>query len=297
MHLYSQKSSSSTTQQHLSEVCSPADSTTLGSTCSTIRSFGPTVVAIGKFDGMHLGHFELIDRVKKEAREHGWQAGLVTFDRHPNEVLKELNHAYLSSPSERKEICRQAGLDFVLLLECTLDLFATEARDFASTLIRALGSRVIVVGANFRFGKGARGDTRLLRNVARQHGAEVVVMDLKKSCNAVVSSTNIRDALAAGQIEKAVRLLGRPLSRGGTLAHQTSSGLIVHIEPNIALPRLGKYQALLHCREMRISAVAVLEPPIHKEHCDRIHLHQLDRSCRDLRAGEACELVLLRELR
>ena len=157
-----------------------------------VRGGGPSVVAIGKFDGVHLGHRRLLGRALAEAQRRDVQAGVVTFDAHPREVLQRARHSYLSTPADRLKLFADAGMDFALLLKATRDFFAMDAEAFVSGLIDALQCRAIVVGANFRFGRSAAGDTTTLARLSNMYGAEAIVLDLLTGLGQPVSSTRIR---------------------------------------------------------------------------------------------------------
>ena len=206
-----------------------------------VRGRGPSVVAIGKFDGVHLGHRRLLGRALAEAQRRDVQAGVVTFDAHPREVLQRVPHDYLSTPADRLELFADVGMDFALLLKATRDLFAMDAEAFVSGLIDALQCRAIVVGANFRFGRSAAGDTTTLARLSSMHGAEAIVLDLLAGLRQPVSSTRIRQELEAGDVELAAQLLGRPISVCGKLRVEAPRRWLVEVQPRLALPAPGAY--------------------------------------------------------
>ena len=204
---------------------------------------GPSAVAIGKFDGVHRGHRALLTRLKVEARRLGCQAGVVTFDAPPLEVLHRVQAARLTTLSDRRALCAELGLDFLLALRSTPELFATEADEFVEALIAALNARIIVVGADFRFGRAARGNVETLRSVASRFGVEVIGVGLHEQAGRRVSSTRIREVLAAGDVEGAAELLGRPYSLTSRAYSCTAVSLSVHIEDHTAMPAPGVYLA------------------------------------------------------
>ncbi len=204
-----------------------------------VRGGGPSVVAIGKFDGVHLGHRRLLGRALAEAQQRDVQAGVVTFDTHPLEVLQRVPHSYLSTPADRLKLFADAGMGLVLLLKATRDFFAMDAEAFVSGLIGALQCRAIVVGANFRFGRRATGDTTTLARLSSMYGADVIVLDLLAGLGQPVSSTRIRQELEAGEVELAVRLLGRPISVCGKLRVEAPRRWLVEVQHRLALPAPG----------------------------------------------------------
>ena len=163
----------------------------------TPRSARPTVIAIGKFDGIHRGHQALLSRVVVEARHRGMMAGVVTFDAHPRQVLFGERHDAISSLTDRRGLLRDIGLDFQFQLHACAPLFALEAEDFARQLIDALQCRVIFMGSDFRFGRRAAGDKATFARL----GVAAVPVDPIVTTGSKVSSTRVRDVLRAGEIE------------------------------------------------------------------------------------------------
>ena len=172
---------------------------------------GPTAVTVGVFDGVHRGHQALLARVAAAAAARGVPACVVTFDRHPVEVLRPGSHPRrLTTLRRRVALLGRHGMRLVLVLPFTAELSRVPAERFATeVLFDALGARAVVVGENFRFGHRAAGDPALLAKLARPRGAEVVVVPLQPAGGEPVSSTRIRAALAAGEVAAAARLLGR----------------------------------------------------------------------------------------
>jgi riboflavin kinase/FMN adenylyltransferase len=212
---------------------------------------GPTAVTIGVFDGVHRGHRALLERVAREAAARGIAAGAITFDRHPVRVLRPGSHPrMLCTLSERVELLGEAGMDFVLVLPFTPRLSRMRAEEFAvKVLLEEVSARVIVVGANFRFGHRAAGDAELLTRLARPRGVDVEAVPLDAEGGEVISSTRIRAALAEGDVATAARLLGRPFAvtghvvvgdrRGRSLLGVPTANL--RVPARLALPAKGIY--------------------------------------------------------
>jgi riboflavin kinase / FMN adenylyltransferase len=196
---------------------------------------GECVAAIGSFDGVHRGHRRVLETALAEQQV----VTVVTFWPHPRLVLG--NRVELVSTLERRlELLADAGVEQVLLLEFTPELAALEPTDFAESILRRLGAEVIVVGENFRFGRGAAGDTALLREL----GFDVRNVPLLPG----VSSTEIRRLLRDGDVVAAAMLLGRPPEvegtvvlgdqRGGTLGYPTAN---LDAPPELLVPAYGIY--------------------------------------------------------
>jgi FAD synthase len=209
---------------------------------AAVRRRGPSVVAIGKFDGVHRGHRELLSGTRAEAERRGLQAGVVTFDRHPGEVLRGARHRYLSTVEERAELLAEAGIDFVLLLRTSPELLSQAPEDFVGDLSAALDCRTIVVGADFRFGRGATGDVAMLAELAQSRGIQTIAVSLAAGLGDVVSSTRIREELGSGRVDRAAALLGRPFSVPGVLHATAGRQWMVTISPRLMLPAAGSYR-------------------------------------------------------
>jgi riboflavin kinase/FMN adenylyltransferase len=193
------------------------------------------VAAIGSFDGVHRGH----RRVLETARAAGRPLTVVTFWPHPRLVLG--NRVVLLSTLERRiELLEDEGIDEVLIVEFTPELAAREPAEFADSVLRQIGAKVIVVGESFRFGRAAAGDPALLREL----GFDVRTVATLEG----VSSTNVRSLLREGDVESAARLLGRPPElegtvvlgdqRGGTLGYPTAN---LSVPTDLLVPAYGIY--------------------------------------------------------
>lgn len=195
----------------------------------------PRAVAIGSFDGVHLGHRAVIDAV----RSTGLEPTVITFDPHPRIALG--NKVELLTTLERRlELLEEAGVGDVLVAAFTTDLQQLTPEDFAERYLRAAGVEAVCAGADFRFGVRRSGDLATLEGL----GFDVVVVpDLPG-----VSSTAIRAALAEGDVRSAAAMLGRPFEldgvvvagdqRGGTLGYPTAN---LRLEPDLACPQYGIY--------------------------------------------------------
>jgi riboflavin kinase/FMN adenylyltransferase len=197
----------------------------------------PRAVALGTFDGVHLGHRRVLEAALSASP--GLTATVVTFWPHPRIVLG--NEVGLLTTLERRlELLAEAGADEVLVVEFTPEVAQLEPEAFAEEFLRPIGTELVVAGADFRFGRGRSGDLRMLE----QSGFSVDAVELVPG----VSSTAIRELLRDGSIKAGARLLDRPAevegtvvsgdARGGTLGYPTAN---LRVEPDLLVPAYGIY--------------------------------------------------------
>lgn len=213
-------------------------------------------VTIGAYDGVHLGHRAVIDRVKAIAAERGLASAVVTFDRHPASVVRpESAPALLCDLDQKLELLESTGIDIAIVITFDADRAAETAEDFVqSVLVDCLGARAIVVGADFHFGRGRAGNVALLEQLGPVAGFDVLGMELVDVTGAPavegerVSSTAIRRALAEGDLSTATAMLGRHHEVRGVVAHGDARGrelgfptANVSVPDNILLPADGIY--------------------------------------------------------
>ena len=213
-------------------------------------SFSRTVVTIGNFDGVHLGHRAILNRVCHRARELSGQGVAITFDPHPLKVLRpELNLPMLTTPAQKLELLAAAGLEAVVVLPFTPAFAALPARDFVlQYFCDRLRVREVVVGHDYSFGRGREGNIDLLKEMGREHGFTVQVVWAVEVDGAVVSSSLIRALLRLGKVVEAAHLLGRPFAAVGQVVPGKGRGAkllqvpTANIRPeNELLPATGIY--------------------------------------------------------
>jgi riboflavin kinase/FMN adenylyltransferase len=192
--------------------------------------YGPigrgSVLAIGNFDGIHLGHQAILRAVTQRAAESGAVATALTFDPPPRKVLRpESAPQRLSTNAQRMEWFGVGGLEAAVVMPFTMELARLSPEDFVvEILLRHLQVRAVLVGENFRFGHRQAGDVKLLRELGMRHGFEVVVIPPVIYRGEIVSSTTIRKAITAGDVTHAARLLGRPFVLTGEVVTGTGTG-------------------------------------------------------------------------
>ena len=211
-----------------------------------------SVITIGAYDGVHLGHRAVIAEVKLRAAELGARSAVVTFDRHPASVVRpESAPMLLTDLEQRLSRIKATGVDYTVVLTFDERRAAEPAEDFVEqVLVDCLHARGVVVGEDFHFGHKRRGNVELLRAMGAMHGFEVEPLGLVTTTGdrEAVSSTAIRQALARGDLDTATAMLGRhhevwgPVvegdRRGRQLGFPTAN---VAVPPGIALPVDGIY--------------------------------------------------------
>jgi len=185
--------------RHLEEV--PAD-------------FGPAVISVGNFDGVHRGHQAVLAQVVRRANEQGARPLAVTFEPHPTRILRPDVAPRLITPLPRKlELLAATGLEATLVLPFSRDLSLTPPRKFAEEILgKRLRALEVHEGANFHFGHKAQGDVRRLAEYGREAGYEVKIYPEMKVRGDKVSSSRVRELLKQGKVARARQLLGRVFS-------------------------------------------------------------------------------------
>ncbi|HXH03944.1 MAG TPA: bifunctional riboflavin kinase/FAD synthetase [Candidatus Competibacteraceae bacterium] len=184
------------------------------------------VVTIGTFDGLHLGHQAIIEQLAQVGAEHGLPRVLITFEPTPAEFFAaDAAPARLTRLREKLELLRAQPLERVLVLRFDAALAALSAEEFVHRLlVDSLAARCVIVGDDFRFGHGARGDFALLAALGRRWGFQVQRQTTFSLDGERVSSSRVRQALADGDLDLAARLLGRPYAIQGRVARGDQLG-------------------------------------------------------------------------
>lgn len=176
------------------------------------------IVTWGVFDGVHRGHRRVLSQVLGWARSEGVSSALVTFDRHPEEVLRGTTVPLVTPLGERLRLLGELGLDYCVVLNFTLDFSKTSADEFIRGIVAGrMGAKGIVLGHDSRFGKDRAGDLDFLTRLGRDVGLEVRHSEPELFEGRPVSSSLIREAVLAGRLDQATFLLGRPFALYGTV--------------------------------------------------------------------------------
>lgn len=249
-------------------------------------SLGEAAVALGVFDGVHVGHQALIRDAVETAADEGVSCCVVTFDRDPDQVVTPASAApQLTSLEQKLTLISELGPDVVLVVPFDAALAAVQPEAFIDdVLMRVLVPRVVIVGEDFRFGAHAAGDVATLRSCGARDGFEVIAHALVTREDAPVTSTRIRRLVAEGDVETATRLLGRPhrldgdvvpgRSRGRRLGAPTAN---LEFDSRMALPGSGVYAARVrHEGRVYRAAVSVGLPPTFEDSTSLFEAHLLD---------------------
>ncbi|HEX5397735.1 MAG TPA: bifunctional riboflavin kinase/FAD synthetase [Verrucomicrobiae bacterium] len=183
-------------------------------------------LAIGFFDGVHLGHQQIIRQTVTDARQHGAVAVILTFDRHPNSVVApDRVPALIYSPSQKLRTIEALGADHLLLVRFDEQFSRQSGEDFVRELVRDLGSvQSICVGADFVFGRQRGGNVALLKRIGSETGFSVHGLAAVSLDGRTVSSTRIREAIRKGALDAASQMLGRPYAIAGRVMEGNKIG-------------------------------------------------------------------------
>lgn len=192
--------------------------------CAKDFSLKNTCVTIGKFDGVHLGHRLLLERLAGEKQETGGRSVVFTFDFHPGMFFGS-SRKLIYTEEEKKEILSGCGVDVLVAYPFTEATSAVEAEDFiADILVGQLGASFIAVGEDNRFGHNRRGDARMLARFGKAFGYGLSVCERVKYAGEAISSTRIREQITAGGMEEAARMLGSYYHVAGEVVHGRGMG-------------------------------------------------------------------------
>jgi len=199
------------------------------------------VATIGNFDGVHLGHKAVIQRLHERAEFYNCPSIVITFEPYPQTFFAKESKAIprLTPLREKLDILRAADIDRVLCVRFNQPFADMPAKDFViQVLVQQLSIRYLVVGDDFHFGKQRQGNFQLLQTLGLEYGFEVAKTPTHIVANARVSSTRVRQALSEGAMELTRRLLGRPYQISGRVAHGDKRGRLIGFPTaNIYLPR------------------------------------------------------------
>jgi riboflavin kinase/FMN adenylyltransferase len=248
----------------------------------------PRAIAIGSFDGVHLGHRRVIERTIEVAGTLGLASTVVTFDPHPMSVLRpELAPLELSTPDRKREMVAELGVDELVQIRFDLAFSQLDHAQFEQRVLGdVLAARLVIVGSNFRYGHRAQGSIETLVAAGERLGFIVEPAPLLEMGGSVVSSSRIRDLITAGHVEQAGDLLGRAAWIEGTIVRGDGRGrelgfATANLEaaPHTAIPATGIYAGWAHVDGERFAAaISIGYNPTFSDARDRVRIeaHLLD---------------------
>lgn len=209
-----------------------------------------SAVTLGKFDGLHLGHQELLHQILI-FKEQGLTSVMFTFQLHPGNLFSEKEFELIYTEEEKLEIVKESGMDVLISYPFTNETRSLEPEVFIKNiLVEQLDAKVIVVGNDFRFGNQRRGDVALLEDLAKVYGYKVIAIEKKKLKDTVISSSAIRNAIKAGDMEQANEMLGHNYHIRGEVIHGRKLGRRIGMPttniipvPTKLLPPCGVYSS------------------------------------------------------
>ena len=227
---------------------------------SELKRFNPsqgTLLTVGVFDGVHLGHKQLIDRLTHLAQERNLISSVVTFSYHPKVVLStETRLARLTNLEERTTLLKRLGVELVVTLTFDAEFAVLSAREFVSLMQEHLKMCGLIIGPDFALGRSREGNADTLMKLGNELGFTVEVVKPLKLENYLVSSTAIRKALAQGDMRMTSKLLGRNFKLSGSVVSGTERGHIIgyptaniKVDPDQALPGDGVYATLAYIND------------------------------------------------
>jgi len=268
------------------------------------RPFRNPVVALGNFDGIHLGHQCIFQRTKREASKVGGESIAFTFEPHPLKVLYADDCPPLITPFKKKMMLIESlGLDVVICAAFTKEFSAMPAREFVkSILVDRIGTQRIIVGYNYSFGQGRRGGVEDLKNYAQEFGFQVTVVSPVRVGNQTVSSSTIRTLIQNGEMAEAAGLLGRHFMVIGKVIWGTARGRLLGVPTanveilNELYPKNGVYAVDVQIEKKTYPGVANVgvNPTFGGDRFSvEVHIFDFDRSI----YGEEIQVTFIERIR
>ena len=195
----------------------------------------PTVISLGKFDGIHRGHELLMEQLAQKKKD-GLKTAIFTFDIPPKKNVEHVEAKVLTTNEEKMHIFEELGIDYLVECPFTKEIMCMEPENFIRMLVEKLSVKCIVAGEDFHFGHNRRGDYEMLRKYAGEYGYEAIILKKMKEDARDISSTFVREEIAAGNIEKANHLLGYHYFVKGVVKHGNRIGRTIGIPTVNLLP-------------------------------------------------------------
>ena len=256
------------------------------------RCLGPSVVSIGNYDGVHLGHQHVIKTLLQKSRELNAPSTVITFEPLGKEFFNPKSVLRLTSLNEKAQLLFDLGVDQVFCINFTADFAAYSPQKFVNdVLVNGLCAKYVCVGDDFRFGKNRAGDFEFLQNAGLEHDFEVTAHDTFTLNDQRVSSGRVRDALSNNDFDQAERLLGRPfyikgvVSKGQQLGRTIGFPTANIVLPDVALPVRGVYAVSIESNafEKKVGVANIGSRPTvdGKEQRLEVHIFDFDQDIYD----------------
>ncbi|GIM47846.1 riboflavin biosynthesis protein RibC [Collibacillus ludicampi] len=254
-----------------------------------MRSFEPSVMALGNFDGVHIGHQQIIKKAFDLAKTKELPLAVMTFDPHPRQVLGR-GHTYdslLTPLTEKVQLLKALGVDFVYVIEFNRMFAAISPEEFIREYVKGLNAVDVVVGFDYTFGAGGLADTRVLKELAASFQMDSYIVPPVNRDGEKVSSSLIREKLQLGDVKWAAELLGRPYFLAGHVVHGNKRGRLLgfptaNLEPigSFVIPKNGVYliRAVIDGEEDCLSGVMNIgyKPTFEGERVRTLEAHLFD---------------------
>lgn len=268
------------------------------------QTFSNSIITLGNFDGLHLGHQELIRMIIGTAKERGTISLVVTFRPHPLKILApEKCPPLISIYEEKIRLFEELGIDVLVKIPFTHDFSVMSSEEFVRDILcQKLGAKEIFVGSNYRFGRGRQGNVESLREYGKKYGFSVTEVEQVTLMGEIISSTKIRNLLKDGEVEHAARLLGRTYAISGIVVKGDGRGRSLgfptaNIAPKHAIiPADGVYAVRIFVRERLYDGIANigLRPTFNKQGLTiEVHIFNFDEDI----YGEDISLYFIKRIR
>jgi len=226
---------------------------------AALRGTGPYVVTIGRFDGVHLGHRHLLDQTIADARDQDIRALAITFEPHPEQIFRpDAPLQRLTTPAAKAALLAASGVDAVAILPFSAEFARQTAEEFIAVLAAATGLRALWIGADFALGHKRGGNADRLTELGQEAGFAVHTVErIRLHGTEMISATNIRRHIVAGNVALAAQLLGRPYALVGTVVHGAKRGRTIGYPtanldqaPELIVPPNGIYATTVSVADM-----------------------------------------------
>lgn len=246
-----------------------------------------TSIALGNFDGIHIGHQKLIKTMVERSKALGLKSSLLLFKTHTKNIIDNSNPQIITNNDQKYQIAKTLGIDIIYLIDFNEDLMNLSAEEFVKDIIiQKMNGKLVVVGFDYRFGHKASGDSKYLSELGKVYDLEVIVLNPVYENEKIISSSTIRELISSGKIIEASKILGRPYSvfgkvipgknRGNKLGFPTAN---IELINSYIIPKSGVYMTNTIIDNKRyLSATNIGYNPTFNENTLKIETHILNFS-------------------